>query len=134
MNWRIFVAALIVIPALDFIWLGKVAKPFYMKHMDGLITLENGGMQITYWAAAVVYFLLALGITLFVGNYLEDADNWIQAFGFAAVFGLITYGVYDFTNHATLKSWPLVLLFADMAWGSVVCGVAGVAGYLWVRG
>lgn len=134
MNWRIFLAALILIPVLDFIWLGKVAKRFYLSRMEGLISLDsNGNLQVVLWAAVCVYLLLALGIAFFTGNYIEDADNWLQAFGFAALFGFVCYGVYDFTNLSTLKSWPVSLLAADIAWGSFVCGISGTAGYFWVN-
>ena len=35
------------------------------------------------------------------------------------LFGLVVYGVYDFTNYATLRQWPFVLTVADVAWGTV---------------
>jgi uncharacterized membrane protein len=134
MNWRIFVTTLIVIPVLDFFWLGMIASKFYVSRMDQIANIdENGKMRVVYWAAGVVYLLLALGISFFTGNYIEDADNALQAFGFAAAFGFVAYGIYDFTNYATLKSYPLSLVAADMAWGTFVCGAAGMTAYFWVN-
>ena len=40
------------------------------------------------------------------------------AAAFGALFGLVVYGVYDFTNYSTLRQWPLVLALADTAWGT----------------
>jgi uncharacterized membrane protein len=51
------------------------------------------------------------------------------AFAYGAGFGFVTYGIYDFTNYATLKSYPLVLLAADLAWGTFVCGLTSFAAY-----
>ena len=44
-------------------------------------------------------------------------------------FGLVGYGVYDLTNQATLKTWPLALTLVDMAWGAFLTGLAALAGY-----
>ena len=41
----------------------------------------------------------------------------INAYG--PLFGLVVYGVYDFTNYSTLRQWPLVVAFTDLAWGVV---------------
>ena len=38
---------------------------------------------------------------------------------YGALFGLVVYGVYDFTNYSTLRQWPFVLTLADVAWGTV---------------
>jgi uncharacterized membrane protein len=36
------------------------------------------------------------------------------------------YGVYDFTNYATLRDWPLALALADTAWGAVATAVCAL--------
>ena len=45
-----------------------------------------------------------------------------SAAGYGALFGLVVYGVYDFTNYSTLRQWPFVLTLADVAWGTVGVG------------
>ena len=44
-----------------------------------------------------------------------------------ALFGLFAYGTYDLTNQATLRNWTTTLTIADMAWGTLVSGIAAVA-------
>ena len=39
-----------------------------------------------------------------------------------AFFGLVTYGVFDFTNHAILNNYSLPLAIMDTVWGAVLCG------------
>jgi len=45
-----------------------------------------------------------------------------------ALLGLIAYGTYNLTNHATIKGWPLTMTIVDMSWGTlataIVCVVA----------
>jgi uncharacterized membrane protein len=43
------------------------------------------------------------------------------------LFGLVVYGVYDFTNYSTLRQWPLMLTLADTAWGTLASAAAAVA-------
>lgn len=107
-----------VILLMDFIWLGFIARPFYGRQIGSLMGNTN------YAAAAVVYILLAAGVVLFA---LPHAKSYPQALLWGAVFGLITYGIYDFTNLAILKNWTLTISVADMLWGGVVCAVATAA-------
>ena len=41
-----------------------------------------------------------------------------------ALFGLVVYGVYDFTNYSTLRQWPFALALADVAWGTAATAIA----------
>jgi uncharacterized membrane protein len=43
------------------------------------------------------------------------------------VLGLSAYGLYDLTNHATLKNYSLSLALSDMTWGTFVTAAASVA-------
>jgi uncharacterized membrane protein len=56
-----------------------------------------------------------------------------RALGLGALLGLVAYGTYDLTNHATLRDWPLSLTIADMAWGSFVTSMSALAGYYAAR-
>ena len=118
-----FLTALLTLPvilALDALWLGVVAKAFYQKQIGALMGQTNTP------AAALVYLLLVAGVVLFV---LPHAKTAPQALLWGALFGLITYGIYDFTNLAILKNWPLAVSLADMAWGGVVCALASLAAF-----
>lgn len=129
MTIKNFLIPLIAIPILDFIWLGLIANDFYKQRLGELINIEDGKMQIVYWSAGVVYILLALAIAFFAEPMIENVDHWWVAALNSAFLGFIIYGVYDFTNHATLKTWPLDLIAADVAWGAFICGVSGTLVY-----
>ena len=55
------------------------------------------------------------------------------AAAYGALFGLVVYGVYDFTNYSTLRQWPFVLTLADVAWGAVASAACAVVVRIVVR-
>lgn len=115
---------------LDGIWLGVVMKNFYRDQLAPIVRLADGGIAPNWPAALVVYALLGTGIALFV---LPRAATVSLAAVYGALFGLVVYGVYDFTNYSTLRQWPFVLTLADVAWGAVASAAAAAAVRFLVR-
>jgi hypothetical protein len=74
--------------------------------------------------------VIALGLAVFV---LSRATSPIQAAMLGALFGMITFSVYDLTNHATLREWRTAMTLIDIAWGGVSCGLASFAAASIVR-
>ena len=101
---------------LDGVWLGLLMKNFYRGQLAPIARLADGGIAPNWPAAFVVYALLGTGIALFV---IPRAPTVSLAAAYGALFGLVVYGVYDFTNYSTLRQWPFVLTLADVAWGTV---------------
>jgi uncharacterized membrane protein len=120
MWWRQFLIALVSFAVLDFLWLGLLMKDFYRRHLGHLARMAGGAMDPVWPVAALVYPALAGGLTVFV---ISRARSPLEALALGAFFGLCTYGVYDLTNHATLRDWPVTLTIVDMTWGAVICGV-----------
>ena len=106
---------------LDGVWLGLLMKNFYRDQLAPIVRLADGGIAPNLPAALVVYALLGTGIALFV---IPRASTVPSAAGYGALFGLVVYGVYDFTNYSTLRQWPFVLALADAAWGAAASAVA----------
>ena len=100
---------------LDGVWLGLLMKNFYRDQLAPIVRLADGGIAPNWPAAFVVYALLGTGIALFV---IPRASTVSLAAAYGALFGLVVYGVYDFTNYSTLRQWPFVLALADVAWGA----------------
>ena len=118
---RQFGLAMVSFILLDTLWLGFLMNGFYKRHLAPLARMAGGSLAPIWPAAALVYPLLALGVTALV---LTRARSPLDALGLGAVMGLVVYGVYDLTNYATLRDYPLVLAVVDMAWGAVICGSA----------
>jgi uncharacterized membrane protein len=108
----------------DFIWIGVVAKNLYMKQYAEWLRFENGQLQPIWWAAAIVYLLLA-SASVFLVKPLANGSLW-SACLYGAMMGAVIYGVYDFTCLAIFKNWPVGMAFIDWAWGIVLCGLCGL--------
>jgi uncharacterized membrane protein len=112
---------------LDGVWLGLLMKNFYRQQMAPIVRLVDGGIAPNWPAAFVVYVLLGLGLALFV---IPRATTLSSAAAFGALFGLVVYGVYDFTNFSTLRQWPIALALVDVAWGTLASAAAATV--MWV--
>ncbi len=115
---------------LDGVWLGLLMKQFYRDQLAPIVRLSNGGIAPNWPSALVVYALLGTGIALFV---MPRASTVPLAAAYGAMFGLVVYGVYDFTNYSTLRQWPFALTLADVAWGVVASAACAVAVRILVR-
>ena len=54
-----------------------------------------------------------MGLYYFI---IKDRRPILDAF----LFGLLIYGVYDFTNYSTITKWTLEFSIKDMLWGVFV--------------
>ena len=114
----IFIILIVILGILDFLWLGIFAKKFYVKEFG-----ENLKKPFNPYAALIVYLCLAIGIFVFVlnNNFVKSP---LTALLIGAVFGILVYAIYDFTNLATMKNYSLRLAIIDTIWGGVICGTA----------
>ena len=111
----------VVFMVLDGVWLGLLMKNFYREQLAPIVRLADGGIAPNWPAAFVVYVMLGIGIAVFV---IPRAPTVPLAAAYGALFGLVVYGVYDFTNYSTLRQWPFVLTLADAAWGTAATAAA----------
>lgn len=118
-----YVAALVVMVALDMLWLGVIAKSFYQQGIGHLMA-----DQPNIVAAVAFYLIYAAGLVLFVlGPYGED-PLWGRTLLMGALFGFCAYATYDLSNLATLKDWPVPLTVIDIFWGSIISLISAAAG------
>ncbi len=118
--WTVTFVVLLVI---DMIWLGVVAKGMYQEGMGDLMS-PNPRLAF----AAVFYLIYPIGLLLFAIVPGVEAQSVVRAAVLGALFGMFCYATYDLTNLAVIRNWPLALSFIDIAWGTVVSGVAAAAG------
>ncbi|MHC5191290.1 MAG: DUF2177 family protein [Planctomycetota bacterium] len=111
--------------AVDMIWLGVIAKGFYRKALEPLLT-----PNINWTAAIVFYFLFLVGILIFALLPGMEKRSLRYTVLMAALFGFIAYATYDLTNLATLRDWPLLLSMVDMLWGAFLSASTAGTTYL----
>lgn len=130
---RQFFVALVLFAAFDFFWLGIVMKDFNMRQLSEIGRIENGIFQMYYPAASATYFLMALAVPLYVLPNSTRRDSLLRVFFSGAILGLIIYGVFDMTNLAILKDYPLAFIVPDIAWGTFVFGLVSLLTLKMVR-
>ena len=110
--------------AIDMLWLGVIAKGFYQDKLVDFLGPVN-------WPAAFIfYFMYIVGILIFAVVPALDSQSLTKAIIFGALFGFFTYATYDFTNLATLKDWPVIVVFVDVLWGTVLSLSVATVSYL----
>lgn len=119
-----FILTFLVFLLVDMAWLGFIAKNLYQKYLGNFLT-DN-----VNWTAAIIFYLLfVVGVSIFVIYPAVNKDSVWTAIILGALFGFFTYATYDLTNLATLKGWPLTIVFIDIAWGSVLTSIVSLSGF-----
>ncbi|KQW37813.1 DUF2177 family protein [Rhizobacter sp. Root404] len=116
-----YAVALVVMGALDGVWLGWLAKDFYREQLGPLMT---DSVRIV---PAAIYYLGFPAVIVYLA--LTPAASLGEAALRSAVLGLAAFGVYDLTNLAILRGYTLTMTVVDMAWGTFASAVGGAAAY-----
>ncbi|MBK6379076.1 MAG: DUF2177 family protein [Chitinophagaceae bacterium] len=118
----------VVFFAVDMAWLGLIAKGLYKKYLGSFLSDKVN------WPAAIIFYLLfIIGIFYFAILPAVEKNSLAKAIISGALFGFFTYATYDLTNLATLKDWPLPIVFIDIIWGAVLTGIVSTAGFYIVK-
>jgi uncharacterized membrane protein len=119
----VYAATALTVLALDGVWLGVLARPFYAASMGHLLA-----PQPLLAATVLFYVLYPMGLVL-LGVMPHGGRTGVTAAALSgALLGLLAYGTYDLTNLATLRDWPLRLSLVDTAWGCLLSGLACAVG------
>ena len=114
--------------AIDMVWLGFIAKNLYRKYLGDFLS------DAINWKAAIIFYLIFIvGIFIFAIMPAVEKNSITKAIIYGAMFGFFTYATYDLTNLATLKNWPLQIVFIDMAWGALLTALVSTAGFYIVK-
>jgi uncharacterized membrane protein len=106
----------------DFLWLGYVVKDFNLRQLAAIGRIENGSFQILPVPAVIAYLLMALSIALFSAPRASEAGGGVAGALWGAALGLVIYGIFDCTNLAVLKNYPVTFALVDIAWGTFLYG------------
>ena len=75
--------------------------------------IQKSPLKFNSVGAIFAYLFLVLGLYYFV---IRDKKPITYAF----LLGVFVYGVYDFTNYATLEKWTFSFVATDTLWGGIV--------------
>jgi uncharacterized membrane protein len=119
-----YLASAVTMLVLDAVWLTVAVPRLYRPQLGNLLS-DQPNLPV----AAIFYLLYVVGIVVFVVLPAAESGSWTTALGLGGLLGVVAYGTYDFTNLATLRGWPVMLSFIDVAWGIALTATAALAGY-----
>jgi uncharacterized membrane protein len=126
-NWLFaYAAALLAVMLLDGIWLGFIARGFYMRELGPLMA-----DPVQVLPALLFYLGYPAGVVALTAH--TQARGLKASASCGALVGLMAYGTYDLTNWSTLKGYSAQLALADMAWGICISAIAASAAWLATR-
>ncbi len=125
LQWaKTYFLTFIVFLAVDFVWLGLIAKQLYHRHLGHLFS-----EQVNWGAAFLFYLLFVFGIMIFVVSPALKEHEWLKALTLGLLFGLVTYATFDLTSLALFKGWPATIVVVDILWGAFLSGTVSTAGF-----
>lgn len=116
-KYILFVVVFLFILAVDFVFLSILMKGFYDSQ------LKPFSRTLRLWSGMAAWALIALGIVVLV---MPNAKSYPSAAIYGAIFGLVLYGVYDFSNYAILKEYTIAMTIVDLAWGTTLCTLSSL--------
>jgi uncharacterized membrane protein len=118
-EFKKYLLALVIVLLIDLTWIFIIMYSFYNEQLSGFLRPET----IPFWSAILAWLLIPLGIVLFV---LQVSDTKIDSLVYGGFYGLILYGLYGFTNYATLANWTQKMLLVDILWGIFLCSASSL--------
>lgn len=109
MNILLFLLILILLGFFDFIYLSLFNE--YFKTI--FYNIQKSKLNVNLYYALGVYLIMTLCIYYFgFVKKLNEIDMLL--------LGLFIYGIYEFTNKATFKNWPIFMILLDTTWGGIL--------------
>ena len=116
----LYLATLIVIVPVDFLFLGLFAKGFFTAQVGDMLG------EVRPLPAVLFYLLYVVGILIFVSG--QAGATWQSALSYGALFGLFCYATFELTSLSLLRHWTWPVVAVDIGWGSLVTAVSAAAG------
>jgi uncharacterized membrane protein len=118
----LYLATMIVLVPIDFLFLGFVAKGFFAAQVGDMLG------EIRPVPAILFYLIYGVGILIFVS---AAAGATVQStLPYGALFGFFCYATFELTSLSLLKHWTWPVVMIDVTWGSFVTAVSSALGLM----
>lgn len=106
-----FILTAIILVAIEAVYL-RIMLPYFNSQIKKI-----QGKEITPrpYSVVIVYIIIITGLYYFIIGPNKSAKD-------GAFFGLVIYGIFNFTNHALLDNYSMSLVMIDLIWGMTICG------------
>jgi uncharacterized membrane protein len=118
----LYLATLIVLIPIDFLFLGTVAKGFFNAQVGDMLG------EIRPAPAILFYLLYVAGILIFVSG--PAAATWQSTLLYGALFGFFCYATFELTSLSLLRHWTWPVVLVDVSWGTFVTALTSTIGLM----
>lgn len=121
-----FIVSLCLFILLDFLWFKLYSyKNIYQQQFK---SINNGNFPLRIWYGLIVWALMAISVSWYLSIY---KSSHLNIFLYGMLLGFLIYGIYNFTNIATIKKYTLKTSLIDTLWGTILFGtVSLICSYL----
>jgi uncharacterized membrane protein len=118
LNLKYNIASTLILLILDYLWLTTYMSPRYKTMIK---TIQGTEMKPNMIYAVLSYFLMVVGLNHFVLPNIDFKNvNVKDCLKYGFLFGIVLYGVYDFTCATVIQKWDIKLALVDILWGGIV--------------
>lgn len=120
---KIFFPSFFLFVFLDLLWFKLFSVKYIYKAQFDLINgvSKNKKGVFRIWAAILVWIFMGLVATLFLLDVKTRLNN-VEVLGYGMLIGFLIYGIYNFTNYATITKYKTKTVLADTLWGTLLFG------------
>lgn len=121
------ITASTILLGLDFLWLWLYMNGQYSAMIP---KIQGSPLRANMFGAVGAYSLMVLGLNMFVLPNIRKGHELEDSLKYGFTFGVVVYGIFDFTNLAVFEEWDLKLAMIDILWGGFVYFMASYFGSL----
>lgn len=108
---------------LDGLWISINSK----MYSDMYSKVQNSPMEINKLGAIISYMFIFISLFVIILPRLKKANRTItDCLIQSGLVGLTIYGIYNFTNLATLKNYSFKVAVIDTLWGGLLYTIIGI--------
>jgi uncharacterized membrane protein len=119
--WKTIFIIMIIMLVLDAVFLTAMRNIFGSM----VAKIQRVAMQTRLSGAVIVYALMVAGLYKFIISERRPIKD-------AAIFGMVLYGVFDFTNYAMFKNYDLSVAVIDTTWGTILMALTTYLTYKFI--
>ena len=107
----------IIMILIDSIWLNLFMANIFGKMIKN-ITGKN--MELDLLAALLAYSCMVLGVRYLGIPNIRDKHVFNDSIFYGTLLGLLSFGVFDFTNKAVIPGYKWSVTLLDITWGCIL--------------